>query len=244
MSLCGVLKADVLQTGSLYYFEDIDLIVFGYPNGIEASVRAKRKAGSLGGRPPKNKRKESKAIEVNHADNHHENHMVSDEKTMGETIWLNHEENHMGKPKEGRKERNECKKRRGRKKGESHSTVVCGNGGSSKGSLSASAFPRSVEEVEAILKAEVNRCLLQLLPDDLHDCAYQYFNAMEGCGWLDSRGRLVTKWQAHAKTYAAKWAKNINVYKPAEESQDRTDPFNPRSCLNPKNNNTNNQTEK
>lgn len=95
---------------------------------------------------------------------------------------------------------------------ESHSTVVNGNESSTKGSLQSSQFPKSVDEVKAILQAEVDRCLLLLMPDDLHDCAYQYFNAMEGCGWLDSRGRMVTKWQSHAKTYAAKWAKNINTY--------------------------------
>ena len=87
---------------------------------------------------------------------------------------------------------------------ESHSTVVNGNESSTKGSLQSSQFPKSVDEVKAILQAEVDRCLLLLMPDDLHDCAYQYFNAMEGCGWLDSRGRMVTKGQSHAKTYAAK----------------------------------------
>lgn len=101
---------------------------------------------------------------------------------------------------------------------ESHSTVVSSPVPSGSGSPSSSHLPKSVDEIKAVLQSEVDRCLLQLLPDDLHDCAYQYFNSMEGCGWLDTHGRIITKWQSHAKTYAAKWAKNINVYAPPAEN--------------------------
>lgn len=53
--LCGVTKEEVEAESELYGFDGDNLVVSFYPSASQAAVRAKREAGSRGGRPRKHK---------------------------------------------------------------------------------------------------------------------------------------------------------------------------------------------
>ncbi|KAA5515969.1 hypothetical protein, partial [Bacteroides caccae] len=57
MQTCGVMDKEVMNGGELYHFDGDDLVVFGYPGGVQELLERKRviarENGKLGGRPKK-----------------------------------------------------------------------------------------------------------------------------------------------------------------------------------------------
>lgn len=57
MQTCGVTDQEISVENELYHFDGDNLVVFGYPHEIQASVQTRRKTarenGKLGGRPRK-----------------------------------------------------------------------------------------------------------------------------------------------------------------------------------------------
>lgn len=57
MQTCGVMDKEVMVGGELYHFDGDDLVVFGYPGGVQELLERKRviarENGKLGGRPKK-----------------------------------------------------------------------------------------------------------------------------------------------------------------------------------------------
>lgn len=57
MQTCGVMDKEVMDGGELYHFDGDDLVVFGYPGGVQELLERKRviarENGKLGGRPKK-----------------------------------------------------------------------------------------------------------------------------------------------------------------------------------------------
>lgn len=96
--LAGVTEEEVKTTSKLYGFEGENLVVEFYPVESEAAVKAKRKNGKLGGRPPKVKTEENpdEIKEKNHMDNHVGNHVG----------------NHMGNHQRNEKKRKEKERNR------------------------------------------------------------------------------------------------------------------------------------
>ncbi len=58
MQTCGVMDKEVMDGGELYHFDGDDLVVFGYPGGVQKLLERKRviarENGKLGGRPKTN----------------------------------------------------------------------------------------------------------------------------------------------------------------------------------------------
>ena len=57
MQTCGVMDKEVMNGGELYHFDGDNLVVFGYPGGVQELLERKRviarENGKLGGRPKK-----------------------------------------------------------------------------------------------------------------------------------------------------------------------------------------------
>lgn len=69
MQTCGVMDKEVMNGGELYHFDGDDLVVFGYPGGVQKLLERKRviarENGKLGGRPKTNVGTEEKPTSVN-----------------------------------------------------------------------------------------------------------------------------------------------------------------------------------
>jgi len=96
--LAGVTEQEVKTISPLYGFEGDDLVVAYYPVDSEAAVKAKRKAGKLGGRPKKEKPKENP--DKTKEENQLVSHVVSDSEKQDEN-----EKKGKGKDKDKDKEK-------------------------------------------------------------------------------------------------------------------------------------------
>ncbi len=83
--------------------------------------------------------------------------------------------------------------------------------------LAGRARPSNEEEVRDVMKACPN-CMLA--PAELDACASRFFNDMEACGWVDTKGRPIWEWQPAARSYLSGWVNNIrNGSRPAQKSK-------------------------
>lgn len=224
MQTCGVTREEVSAETELFHFEGDDLIIFGYPHNVQASIEAKREYGKLGGRP---KTAEEKP--------HGKPEGKAKLKPSGKTITKPHgkatvepegnsEENHMGNLKEGKGKESkgmECKgitspdgegfppARAGSAEPETRELPFVEERNalarSSRSSHSADPLPKNAAEVETYFRGEIAFGRLLLPPDKVADAAVKFFNTSDGNGWLLSNGLPIQRWKPIASNYAMRY---------------------------------------
>ncbi len=183
MQTCGVTDQEISVENELYHFDGDNLVVFGYPHEIQASVQTRRKTarenGKLGGRP----RKTDIGTSVGTEKETHEKptSVISENPEETQSVFFNnpditHEETVR---KEGRKE----------------------------GIHPLTPSPCTVEEVEAHLQAAAFAGRVRLVPDQIPDCATAYWGSRDAVNWTRN-GIPVTKWQSDAISFATSYALN------------------------------------
>ncbi len=194
MQTCGVTDQEISVENKLYHFDGNNLIVFGYPHEIQASVQTRRKTsrenGKLGGRP----RKTDIGTSVETEKETHEKPISVISKNPEETqpvIFENPEETQpviFENPEE-----NPAKtvRKEGRKEGIHPLTPS----------------PCTVEEVEDHLRTAAFAGRVRLTPDQIPDCATAYWGSRDAVNWTRS-GIPVTKWQSDAISFATSYAVN------------------------------------
>lgn len=182
MQTCGVMDKEVMNGGELYHFDGDNLVVFGYPGGIQELLERKRviarENGKLGGRPKKT-----------HAETHTGTDVETEEKPTS-VISENPEETQsvfFENPEE-----NPAKTVR--KEGK-------------EGIHPLTPSPCTVEEVEDHLRAAAFAGRVRLTPDQIPDCATAYWGSRDAVNWTRN-GIPVTKWQSDAISFATSYAVN------------------------------------
>lgn len=103
MQTCGVMDKEVMAGGELYHFVGDDLVVFGYPGGVQELLERKRviarENGKLGGRPKKTNAGTDMETEEKPTS-------VNSETNVGTEIGTNVGANVQNRKKERKEERN------------------------------------------------------------------------------------------------------------------------------------------
>lgn len=103
MQTCGVMDKEVMAGGELYHFVGDDLVVFGYPGGVQELLERKRviarENGKLGGRPRKTNAGTDMETEEKPTS-------VNSETNVGTEIGTNVGANVQNRKKERKEERN------------------------------------------------------------------------------------------------------------------------------------------
>lgn len=103
MQTCGVMDKEVMNGGELYHFDGDNLVVFGYPGGVQELLERKRviarENGKLGGRPKKTHVETDMETEEKPT-------LVSELTDVGTEIGTNVGANIQNRKKERKEERN------------------------------------------------------------------------------------------------------------------------------------------
>lgn len=103
MQTCGVMDKEVMVGGELYHFDGDDLVVFGYPGGVQELLERKRviarENGKLGGRPKKTNAGTDMETDEKPT-------LVNSETNVGTEIGTNVGANVQNRKKERKEERN------------------------------------------------------------------------------------------------------------------------------------------
>lgn len=182
MQTCGVTDQEISVENELYHFDGDNLVVFGYPHEIQASVQTRRKTarenGKLGGRP----RKTDIGTSVGTEKETHEKptSVISENPEETQSVFFNNPDI-------------------------THEETVRKEG--KEGIHPLAPSPCTVEEVEAHLQAAAFAGRVRLAPDQIPDCATAYWGSRDAVNWTRN-GIPVTKWQSDAISFATSYALN------------------------------------